>query len=209
MDCTANAEISPTWPPSWHRGSLKSFEVSLDSVCYPFDAPVIPLSAYFTMRLPIAWGIVSLLAVIPSSVLATVLAIDYGAEFITASLMKPGLPFDVLLNKDSKRKISSAVGWKRSDRVFGGDATQLVCTQISHITERRNSQIIRRQDSQRTRSPMSSSYRQHPTTPSLPSTSPKSPPPNSQSRCGKRWTWYGVTERSGAPRSSSRCNSHM
>ncbi|KAH6904466.1 heat shock protein 70 family [Coprinopsis sp. MPI-PUGE-AT-0042] len=77
------------------------------------------------MRLPIAWGIVSLLAVIPSSVLASVLAIDYGAEFITASLMKPGLPFDVLLNKDSKRKISSAVGWKRTDRVFGGDATQL------------------------------------------------------------------------------------
>ena len=66
------------------------------------------------------------MAAIPSSVLATVLAIDYGAEFITASLMKPGLPFDVLLNKDSKRKISSAVGGKRGDRVFGGDAVQLV-----------------------------------------------------------------------------------
>lgn len=159
------------------------------------------------MRLPIAWGIVSLLAVIPSSVLATVLAIDYGAEFITASLMKPGLPFDVLLNKDSKRKISSAVGWKRSDRVFGGDATQLVCAQSS-TSERKNSQfIIRLQDSQRIPSPMSSFYRQRHSTLNLPNTLPKSPPPNSQSRCGKRWTWFGVTEQSGVPRSSSRCNS--
>lgn len=54
------------------------------------------------------------------------LAIDYGADFMKASLMKPGVPFDVLLNKDSKRKIPSAVGWKREDRVFGSDAVNLV-----------------------------------------------------------------------------------
>ncbi|EAU87647.1 hypothetical protein CC1G_09108 [Coprinopsis cinerea okayama7 len=77
------------------------------------------------MRLPLVWGLVSLLAILPNSVLASVLAIDYGAEFITASLMKPGLPFDVLLNKDSKRKIQSSVAWKRGDRVFGADAAQV------------------------------------------------------------------------------------
>lgn len=41
--------------------------------------------------------------------------------------MKPGVPFDVLLNKDSKRKIQSSVGWKNDDRLFGTDAYNLVC----------------------------------------------------------------------------------
>ncbi|KAF9221713.1 actin-like ATPase domain-containing protein [Gyrodon lividus] len=57
--------------------------------------------------------------------LAAVLAIDYGSDWIKASLVKPGLPFDVLLNKDSKRKIQSSVAWKRDDRLFGADAANL------------------------------------------------------------------------------------
>lgn len=58
-----------------------------------------------------------------STALATsVLAIDYGSDFIKASLMKPGMPFDVLLNKDSKRKIRSSVAWKNGERLFGQDA---------------------------------------------------------------------------------------
>ncbi|KAF9238683.1 heat shock protein 70 family [Melanogaster broomeanus] len=57
--------------------------------------------------------------------LAAVLAIDYGSDWIKASLMKPGLPFDVLLNKDSKRKIQSSVAWKRDDRLVGTDAANL------------------------------------------------------------------------------------
>lgn len=65
------------------------------------------------------------MALIPHAVLASVLAIDYGADFTKASLMKPGVPFDVLLNKDSKRKIQSSVAWKRGDRLFGQDAAHL------------------------------------------------------------------------------------
>ncbi len=61
-------------------------------------------------------------------VLGSVLAIDYGADFIKASLMKPGQPFDVLLNRDSKRKIQSTVGWKHHDRLFGQDAASIVST---------------------------------------------------------------------------------
>ena len=59
-------------------------------------------------------------------VFASILAIDYGADFIKASLMKPGQPFDVLLNRDSKRKIQSTVGWKQKDRLFGQDAANIV-----------------------------------------------------------------------------------
>lgn len=58
--------------------------------------------------------------------LASVLAIDYGNDFIKASLMKPGIPFDVLLNKDSKRKISTVVAFKKGERLFGQDAYNLV-----------------------------------------------------------------------------------
>ncbi|KZT68073.1 actin-like ATPase domain-containing protein [Daedalea quercina L-15889] len=65
------------------------------------------------------------LSTLSENVLASVLAIDYGADWIKASLMKPGVPFDVLLNKDSKRKIQSTVGWKQSDRLFGGDAAAI------------------------------------------------------------------------------------
>ncbi|KAF8154153.1 Hsp70 protein-domain-containing protein [Crassisporium funariophilum] len=74
------------------------------------------------MRLVTLWGLVSILALVPQSTLASVLAIDYGSDFIKASLMKPGVPFDVLLNKDSKRKINSVVSWKKGDRLFGADA---------------------------------------------------------------------------------------
>ncbi|KAJ3516309.1 hypothetical protein NLJ89_g1202 [Agrocybe chaxingu] len=69
------------------------------------------------------WSLLSL--ALPYAVSASVLAIDYGSDFIKASLMKPGVPFDVLLNKDSKRKISSTVAWKNGDRLFGQDAFNL------------------------------------------------------------------------------------
>lgn len=69
----------------------------------------------------------SALTWLPQLAQASVLAIDYGNDFIKASLMKPGVPFDVLLNKDSKRKISSVVAWKKGDRLFGQDAFNLVC----------------------------------------------------------------------------------
>ena len=45
--------------------------------------------------------------------------------------MKPGVPFDVLLNKDSKRKISSIVAWKKGDRLFGQDAFNTVRSFLS------------------------------------------------------------------------------
>jgi hypoxia up-regulated 1 len=67
-----------------------------------------------------------LLFCLPQLSLASVLAIDYGSDFIKASLMKPGVPFDVLLNKDSKRKISAVVAFKKGERLFGQDAYNLV-----------------------------------------------------------------------------------
>ncbi|KAK0480495.1 Hsp70 protein-domain-containing protein [Armillaria luteobubalina] len=76
------------------------------------------------MRTLFFWYLISLFSLLPST-FGSVLAIDYGTEWIKASLMKPGLPFDVLLNKDSKRKIQSVVAWKKDDRLFSTDAFNL------------------------------------------------------------------------------------
>ena len=73
---------------------------------------ILLLSASLSLLLPVAF--------------ASVLAIDYGTDWTKASLMKPGVPFDVLLNKDSKRKIHSSVGWNRNDRLSGTDAFNIV-----------------------------------------------------------------------------------
>lgn len=66
-----------------------------------------------------------------TAIAATVLAIDYGSDYIKASLIKPGMPFDVLLDKDSKRKIRSSVAWKNGERLFGQDAFNIVRATLS------------------------------------------------------------------------------
>ena len=75
------------------------------------------------MRLPC---LVALVCLASPAIRAAVLAIDYGAEFTKLSLVKPGVPFDVVLDRDSKRKIQSVVGWKRDDRVFGQEGKMAV-----------------------------------------------------------------------------------
>ncbi|WFD34877.1 lumenal Hsp70 protein [Malassezia cuniculi] len=61
-----------------------------------------------------------------------VVSIDYGTEWTKTALMKPGLPFDVVLGRDSKRKIQSTLAFKGKypttgdvavmERLLGGDA---------------------------------------------------------------------------------------
>jgi hypoxia up-regulated 1 len=54
-----------------------------------------------------------------------VVGIDYGTESMKVSLVKPGQPFDVVLSRDSKRKIPSAISWKLQERLYGTDAVNL------------------------------------------------------------------------------------
>lgn len=54
-----------------------------------------------------------------------VIGIDYGTESMKVSLVKPGEPFDVVLSRDSKRKIPSVVAWKVQERLYGSDAASL------------------------------------------------------------------------------------
>ncbi|RYP80811.1 hypothetical protein DL769_002281 [Monosporascus sp. CRB-8-3] len=66
---------------------------------------------------------------------SAVLGIDLGTEYIKAVLVKPGIPFEIVLTKDSRRKETSAVAFKPfrnapasgayPERAYGSDAMAL------------------------------------------------------------------------------------
>lgn len=68
---------------------------------------------------------------------SAILGIDLGQEFIKAALVKPGIPLEIVLTKDTKRKEVSAVGFKPlakesgdgsyiyPERLYGADAVNL------------------------------------------------------------------------------------
>ncbi|OQO05866.1 hypothetical protein B0A48_09961 [Cryoendolithus antarcticus] len=53
-----------------------------------------------------------LLLTLPHSTLAAVLGLDAGQQNIKATLVKPGIPLEIVLTKDSKRKEAAAVAFK-------------------------------------------------------------------------------------------------
>ncbi|MCJ1229071.1 lumenal Hsp70 protein [Toensbergia leucococca] len=73
-----------------------------------------------------------------ASAASAVLGIDLGTEYIKAALVKPGIPLEIVLTKDSKRKETAAVAFKPlksqistsdpdvfPERIYGGDALAL------------------------------------------------------------------------------------
>lgn len=71
-----------------------------------------------------------------ASAASAVLGVDLGTEYIKAALVKPGVPLEIVLTKDSKRKETSAVSFKPAksgplpagsypERFYGGDAIAL------------------------------------------------------------------------------------
>jgi hypoxia up-regulated 1 len=71
-----------------------------------------------------------------ASAASAVLGVDLGTEYIKAALVKPGIPLEIVLTKDSKRKETSAVAFKPlksgalpagsfPERFYGSDAIAL------------------------------------------------------------------------------------
>ncbi|KAG0235393.1 hypothetical protein BGW42_005372 [Actinomortierella wolfii] len=56
---------------------------------------------------------------------AAVMSIDYGTEWFKVALVKPGIPFDIVLNAESKRKTQSAITIRGNERSFASDAISL------------------------------------------------------------------------------------
>ncbi|KAK4473434.1 hypothetical protein MN116_002804 [Schistosoma mekongi] len=53
------------------------------------------------------------------------MSIDLGTEFMKVAVVLPGKPMEIALTPDSKRKTSTAIGFKNNERLFGIDAVNL------------------------------------------------------------------------------------
>ncbi|KAK9377002.1 Hsp70 protein-domain-containing protein [Lipomyces chichibuensis] len=62
------------------------------------------------------------LVLIPAPALAAILGIDFGQSTTKAALVAPGVPFEIVLTRDSKRKDVSGVAFKGEERLYGSAA---------------------------------------------------------------------------------------
>uniref|UniRef100_A0A8C1IXI3 Hypoxia up-regulated protein 1 n=1 Tax=Cyprinus carpio TaxID=7962 RepID=A0A8C1IXI3_CYPCA len=68
------------------------------------------------------WAVFCLIvAFLPSQTVA-VMSVDLGSEWIKIALVKPGVPMEIVLNKESRRKTPVAVCLKENERLFGDSA---------------------------------------------------------------------------------------
>lgn len=108
---------------------IDKFEISscVPETCVSFT----PLAAAIIMIRPITIFAVVIYAALfairnGSLAQAAVMSIDYGTEWFKVGLIKPGIPLDVALNKDSKRKTQAVVTIRDNERMYGSDAVALV-----------------------------------------------------------------------------------
>jgi hypoxia up-regulated 1 len=57
---------------------------------------------------------------------AAVMGIDYGTDWFKVGLVKPGIPLEIVLNKESQRKTETVVTIRNNVRSFGADAVNSV-----------------------------------------------------------------------------------
>ncbi|XP_068456851.1 hypoxia up-regulated protein 1 isoform X2 [Clinocottus analis] len=63
------------------------------------------------------------LAMLPShTVTVAVMSIDLGSEWMKIAIVKPGVPMEIVLNKESRRKTPTAVCLKENERLLGDSA---------------------------------------------------------------------------------------
>ncbi|NP_001263615.1 hypoxia up-regulated protein 1 isoform 2 precursor [Xenopus tropicalis] len=73
-----------------------------------------PLVCVFTMFL------LALLSSNTESV--AVMSVDMGSEWMKIAIVKPGVPMEIVLNKESRRKTPVAIALKENERLFGDSA---------------------------------------------------------------------------------------
>lgn len=70
------------------------------------------------------WAVCCLLTVFLSSQTESVavMSVDLGSEWMKLAIVKPGVPMEIILNKESRRKTPVAVCLKENERLFGDGA---------------------------------------------------------------------------------------
>ncbi|XP_025101931.1 LOW QUALITY PROTEIN: hypoxia up-regulated protein 1-like [Pomacea canaliculata] len=59
---------------------------------------------------------------LPVSARLAVMSVDLGGEFIKIAIVKPGVPMEIVLNKESSRKTNNIIAFRNGERQFGNDA---------------------------------------------------------------------------------------
>ena len=54
------------------------------------------------------------------------MSVDIGSQYLKLGLVKPGVPLEIVLNKESQRKTPNLIGFHNGERLFGESALQLV-----------------------------------------------------------------------------------
>ncbi|XP_073946362.1 hypoxia up-regulated Grp170 co-chaperone protein isoform X2 [Choristoneura fumiferana] len=69
------------------------------------------------------WSLVLLASLLSQSAdAAAVISIDLGSEWLKIGIVSPGVPMEIVLNKESKRKTPAVVAFRDGVRTFGEDA---------------------------------------------------------------------------------------
>ncbi|XP_068229122.1 hypoxia up-regulated protein 1-like [Palaemon carinicauda] len=63
-----------------------------------------------------------LLAIVGGSFGVTIMSIDFGSEWMKIAVVAPGVPMEIALNKESKRKTPAAISFRDGERTFSEDA---------------------------------------------------------------------------------------
>ncbi|XP_062450640.1 hypoxia up-regulated protein 1 isoform X2 [Rhea pennata] len=73
----------------------------------------------------VPWGALACLLLIcclPETESLAVMSVDMGSESMKIAIVKPGVPMEIVLNKESRRKTPVAVSLKENERLFGDSA---------------------------------------------------------------------------------------
>ncbi|KAG7483585.1 hypothetical protein MATL_G00039940 [Megalops atlanticus] len=69
------------------------------------------------------WALMCFLVLLPSHTdSVAVMSVDLGSEWMKMAIVKPGVPMEIVLNKESRRKTPVAVCLKENERLFGDGA---------------------------------------------------------------------------------------
>lgn len=69
--------------------------------------------------------LVLLVAVVSYCEGAAVMSVDLGSEWFKVGVVSPGVPMEIALNKESKRKTPTTIAFRNGDRLFGDDANTI------------------------------------------------------------------------------------
>ncbi|KAI5099920.1 hypoxia up-regulated protein 1 precursor [Silurus meridionalis] len=106
------------------RGKFQHLSrVTTSALNLPFGYCNICVSVTMRNKLPLLALFCLAFALLPSPTASVaVMSVDLGSEWIKVAIVKPGVPMEIVLNKESRRKTPVAVCLKENERLFGDSA---------------------------------------------------------------------------------------